>query len=92
MRSARNPNMTLAFLSKFLGLILLATLVLPGCGVTTQDLRQEIQDTRAGTMEKMAEAEKSYEGRRYFGFTSEKSEEWNSTDWGMWMDTHGGGR
>ncbi len=48
-------------------LILLLALVLPWCWVTTQNLRQEIQDTRAGTVERMAEAEKSYESYQYWG-------------------------
>ena len=77
-------------LGKFLGFLLLA-LSLPGCALTGQDLRQEIQDERRGTRERMEQAEKSYESRRYFGLTSDKSEEWNSTDWTLWMDTHGGG-
>jgi hypothetical protein len=77
-------------LCKFLCFLLLA-LPLTGCAVTSQDLRQEIQDERRGTREKMEQAEKSYESRRYLGLTSDKSEEWNSTDWTLWMDTHGGG-
>ena len=71
---------------------LLIALSLSGCAVTGQDLRQEIQDESRGTREKMEQAEKSYEGRRYFGLTSDNSEEWNSTDWSLWMDNHGGGR
>ncbi len=77
-------------IGKFLGFLLLA-LSLSGCAVTSQDIRQEIQDESRGTREKMEQAEKSYESRRYFGLTSDKSEEWNSTDWSLWMDTHGGG-
>ena len=71
--------------------LLLLALPLSGCAVTGQDLRQEIQDESRGTRERMEQAEKSYESRRYFGLTSDKSEEWNSTDWTLWMDTHGGG-
>jgi hypothetical protein len=78
-------------LGKFLGFSVLA-LILSGCGVTGPDLRQEIQDERRGTREQMEQAEKSYEGHRYLGLTSDKSEEWNSTDWSLWMDTQGGGR
>ena len=76
----------------FLFFLLLLALSLPGCAVTGQDLRQEIQDESRGTRERMEQAEKSYESRKYFGLTSDKSEEWNSTDWSLWMDTHGGGR
>ena len=79
------------FCWKFLGLLLLA-LPLPGCALTGQDLRQEIQDESRGTGQRMEQAEKSYESRRYLGLTSDKSEEWNATDWSLWMDTHGGGR
>ncbi len=78
-------------LAKFLGFLLLA-LSLSGCTVTSQDLRQEIQDERRGARETMEKAEKSYEKREYLGLTSDKSENWNSTDWSLWMDTHGGGR
>jgi hypothetical protein len=78
-------------LGKFLSFLLLA-LPLLGCAVTGQDLRQEIQDESRGTGQRMEQAEKSYESRRYLGLTSDKSEEWNATDWSLWMDTHGGGR
>jgi hypothetical protein len=78
-------------LGKILGFLLLA-LSLLGCAGISQDISQEIKDDRRAAREKMAEAEKSYESRRYFGLTSDKSEEWNSTDWTLWMDMHGGGR
>ena len=75
---------------KLLGFLLLA-LSLPSCAVTSQDLRQEIQDESRGTRERMEQAEKSYKNREYLGFTSKDSENWNSTDWSLWMDTHGAG-
>ena len=78
-------------LCKFLGFLLLA-LSLSGCAVNSQDLRQEIQGESRGTRKTMEQAEKSYEKREYLGLTSDKSEEWNSTDWSLWVDTHGGGR
>ena len=73
-------------------LLLLLALALTGCAVTSQDIRQEIQDESRGTRERMEQAEKYYEKREYLGLTSDKSENWNSTDWSLWMDTHGGGR
>ena len=72
--------------------LLLLTLFLPACGVSLQDIKQEIQDDTRSTMEQMRRNEASYEKREYLGFTSDKSENWNSTDWSLWMDTHGGGR
>jgi hypothetical protein len=80
------------FFWKFLSLTLLLTLSLFGCGITTQDLKQEIQDDIRGTREKMSQGEKTYESNKYLGLTSTDSDKWNSTDWTMWMDTHGGGR
>ncbi len=77
---------------KLLGFLLLLALSLLGCAVTGQDIRQELQDDIRGTKEKMARGEETYEKRKYFGLTSEDSEKWNSTDWSLWMDTHGGGR
>lgn len=81
---AHNP------LWKFLGFLLLLVLTLPGCGVSTQELRQEIRDESRGTIEQMTRGEKSYEKREYLGLTSKDSENWNSTDWSLWMDMHGG--
>ena len=77
-------------LCKFLGFLLLLGFTLPGCGVTTQELRQELEDERRGNLEKMKESEKTYQNREYLGLTAKDSENWNSTDWSLWMDTHGG--
>ena len=74
---------------KLLGSLLLLALTLPGCGVTGQDIRQELQDERRGTMER---GEKSSENHKYQGLTYRDSENWNSTDWSLWMDEQGGGR
>ncbi len=71
--------------------LLILALSLLGCGVTSQDLRQEIQDESRGNREQMEQAEKSYESHKYLGYTSDNSDNWNSTDWSMWMDTHGAG-
>lgn len=78
--------MPLNLLVKFLGFLLLLVLALLGCGVTTQDLKQEIQDERRGTLER---GEKSFEKREYLGLTSKDSEKWDSTDWSLWMDIQG---
>jgi hypothetical protein len=75
----------------FLFFLLLA-LSLLGCAGMGQDIKQEIRDESREAKQRMAEAEKSYESRRYLGLTSDKSEEWNSTDWSLWMDSQGGGR
>lgn len=83
--------MTHSRLGKFLGFLVLA-LPLLGCAGITQDIQQEIKDNRREMEQRIGQAEKTYESRRYLGLTSEKSEEWNSTDWTLWMDTHGGGR
>ncbi len=77
---------------KLLGVTLVLVLTLPGCGVTAQDLKQELQDDRRSTEKAMAQGEKTYEKNEYLGLTSDNSENWNSTDWSLWMDTHGGGR
>ncbi len=77
---------------RFLVFLVLLALTLLGCGVTPQELRQEIQDESRGARENMARGEKTYEKREYLGITSKDSDNWNSTDWSMWMDTHGGGR
>jgi len=82
---AHNP------LEKFLGFILL-TLLLMGCSGMAQDIKQEIKDDRREAKEKMEQAEKSYEQHKYFGLSSTDSDKWNSTDWTLWMDAHGGGR
>ena len=82
--------MAQSILWKFLGFFMLPALALLGCAVTGQDIRQEFQDESRGTREKMEQAEKSYEKREYLGLTSRDSDKWNSTDWSMWMDTHGG--
>lgn len=74
---------------KLLDFLLLLALTLPDCGVTTQELRQEIQDENRGTLEKMSRGETTYEKREYLGLTSKDSENWNSTDWSLWMDAHG---
>jgi len=78
-------------LGKFLSFLLLA-LPLLGCAGGLQDIKQEIRDESRAAKQSLAQTEQTYESRRYFGFTSDKSEEWNSTDWSLWMDTHGGGR
>ena len=82
-----SPN----FFWKSMGFLLLAAL-LWGCGVTSQDLRQEAQDDLRGTREKLSQAEKSYEKNEYLGLTSKDPNNWNSTDWSLWMDLQGGGR
>ena len=74
---------------KFLG-CLLFTALLWGCGVSSQDLRQEARDDLRGTREKMSQAEKSYENNEYYGFSSQDPNNWNSTDWQLWMDSQGG--
>ncbi len=78
-------------LAKFLGFLLLA-LSLSGCAGGGQDIKQEFKDERRGAQQKMESAEASYEKHEYLGLTSDNSENWNSTDWSLWMDTHGGGR
>lgn len=83
--------MTLLFFEKFPGLILLAALFLGGCGVTSQDLKQEFQDQMAGNRERAARLEKSYESHKYFGYSSPNTDQWNTTDWTLWMDRQGGG-
>ena len=77
-------------LREFFALLLLLGFTLPGCGVTTQDLRQELQDESRGNREKIEQAQKTYKSREYLGLTSKDSQNWNSTDWSLWMDTHGG--
>ena len=63
---------------------------LTGCARFNQDISQEIKQDRLEARQKMEQAEKSYEKREYLGLTSKDSEKWNSTDWSLWMDTHGG--
>ncbi len=75
---------------KFLGFLLMLALGLTGCAGFNQDISQEIKQDRSEARQKMAQAEKSYEKREYLGLTSKDSEKWNSTDWSLWMDTHGG--
>lgn len=77
---------------KSLGVILLLTGSLLGCAGSMQDISQEIYDDRRGAKQKLAEIDKAYEQQEYFGLSSKDSEKWNSTDWSMWMDAHGGGR
>jgi hypothetical protein len=74
---------------KFLGFLLLAVL-LWGCGVSSQDLRQEAQDDLRGTREKMSQAEKIYEKNESYGLNPKDSDNWNSTDWSIWVDSQGG--
>jgi outer membrane biogenesis lipoprotein LolB len=76
---------------KFPVSLLLTALLLGGCGVTSQDLKQEYQDDVRGTREKWDRLEKSYESHQYFGYSSPDANQWNTTDWTLWMDTHGGG-
>jgi hypothetical protein len=75
---------------KFLGFPLMLALGLTGCARFNQDISQEIKQDRLEARQKMEQAEKSYEKREYLGLTSKDSEKWNSTDWSLWMDTHGG--
>ena len=84
--------MTTTLCWKSFAFILVLALPLQGCGVTSQDLRQEAQDEMSGTREKMSQAEKSYEKHEYLGLTSQDPDKWNSTDWSLWMDLQGGGR
>lgn len=77
---------------KFLALLLLAALGLMGCAGLSQDISQEIKQDRLEARQKMAEAEKNYESHKNFGYSSENSDNWNATDWSLWMDMHGGGR
>ncbi|HEY9073323.1 MAG TPA: hypothetical protein VIN67_04240 [Desulfobaccales bacterium] len=79
------------FFWKFLGFFLLAVL-LWGCGVSSQDLRQEVRDDRRGVREKMSQTEKSYEKNEYYGLSSQDPNHWNPTDWQSLMDSQGGGR
>lgn len=79
-------------MGKFLGLILLLALGLTGCAGLSQDIQQEIRDDSREARQKMAERQESYKQNEYYGFTSKDSDKWNSTDWSLWMDTHGGGR
>lgn len=79
--------MTPGLLWKFAVLILPLALALPGCAGMSQEIREDRRDLRR-TME---QGESSYEKREYFGFPDNK-EDWNATDWSLWMDTHGGGR
>jgi outer membrane biogenesis lipoprotein LolB len=78
------------FFWKFPLFLLLAAL-LGGCGVTGSDLRQEAQDDLRGTKEKWSRMEKSYESHQYFGYSSQNPDEWNTTDWTLYMDSQGGG-
>jgi outer membrane biogenesis lipoprotein LolB len=75
---------------KFPGYLLLAALLLGGCGVTGPDLRQEVQDEARGTREHMSPLEKSYESHKYFGYSSQDPGQWNPTDWNLYMDSQGG--
>ncbi len=84
------PIMTHNPCRKLPGLLLLLALAWPGCGLSNQELRNELQDDRRSAMENLARGEKSYEQREYFGLTSRDSEHWNSTDWSLWMDSQGG--
>jgi Tfp pilus assembly protein PilP len=77
---------------KFPGFILLSVLLLGGCGVTNQDLRQEVHDDMRGTKERISRMDKSYESHKYFGYSSQDPDQWNTTDWTLYMDSQGGGR
>jgi hypothetical protein len=74
---------------KFLG-FLLFTALLGGCGVTSQDLRQEVQDDLRGTREKMSQTEKIYEKNESYGLNPKDANNWNPTDWSIWVDSQGG--
>ncbi len=77
---------------KSLGVIPLMAAALLGCAGGLQDIRQEINDDRRTARQTIAQREAFYEKHEYLGFSSDQSEQWNSTDWSLWMDTHGGGR
>ncbi len=79
--------MTFSLLGKISVVILPLALALPGCAGMTQEIGEDRQDIRR-TLE---QGEASYEKREYFGYP-DKQENWNATDWSLWMDTHGGGR
>jgi hypothetical protein len=83
--------MTPCFGWKFPSFVFLAGLFLAGCGVTGQDLRQEVQDQMAGNRARMSRLEKSYESHEYFGYSSQNPDEWNTTDLTLWADTQGAG-
>jgi hypothetical protein len=79
--------MTLSHLWKIPVSILLLALLLPGCAGMTQEIREDRRDV----WRTMEQGESSYEKREYFGLPA-KQEDWNATDWSLWMDSHGGGR
>lgn len=62
---------------QFPGFLLPLAFASPGCRVTTQELRRDIQDERRGAMENMAPCEKTYESREYLGVTSKDQKDWN---------------
>jgi hypothetical protein len=74
----------------FLFFLLLLALSPLGCAGLTQDISQEIKQDKLEARQEMEQREKAYEKREYFGLTSKDSDKWNSTDWSLWMDTHGG--
>ncbi len=84
--------MTCNLLWKFLGVAPLLVLTLLGCAGSMANLKQEISDDRRTIRQNVAEREYYYEKRQYLGFSSDKPEDWNSTDWSLWVDTQGGGR
>jgi hypothetical protein len=79
------------FCWKFPGFLLLAALLLGGCGVTGPGLRQEVQGDLRSTREGISQVEKSYDSNEYFGYSSPDPDQWNTTDLTRWVELHGGG-
>jgi hypothetical protein len=81
---AHNP------LWKFFGFFPMLALGLTGCAGLNQDISQEIKQDKIEVRQQLEQRENAYEKREYLGLTSKDSENWNSTDWSMWMNAHGG--
>ncbi len=68
-------------------LILPLALALAGCAGMSQEIAEDRRDVRRAPEQR----ESYYEKHEYFGLPAQERD-WNSTDWSLWMDTHGGGR
>ncbi len=77
---------------KFWGLPLILAVGLTGCAGGGQEIRQEIAQDRLDIRRQIEQQNAAYQKREDIGFSSSDSNNWNSTDWSMWMDTRGGGR
>lgn len=80
-----------AFVNHWKGWLVALVLLLMGCAGLAQDVKQEIRDDVREAQQKMAEQEKSYKQNEYLRYTSDNSDNWNGTDWSLWMDSQGGG-